>query len=508
MAPGIWALVICMSPLQSAITAYDPFSAAVSISPDIYSMENPVINCQPPCTLILPPYVLSTATTISMPPVTVTYEDNWVTTLTTGGSIVTTSAGMITSTVLILPPVTTKTIYLSNVIWAPSISATECTEITSSAATLGGIIWLTSSIIVPSPVTITPNSTCGGPPPVVWTYSPGPYPTSKPGGPWPPPPPPPPPPGFLSSISIRSGPAPWPTCKPGQVCGLPCVLNCGGPGCSGICGCIGPFCASGDNCVGQGCVDTGGGGDDAGQSCREKKTASYCSVACEVRAYYSTFRTTTSCKSPECTRTITACAAADSTTTSTTTMSCPAPLPIDDGSPDDQVALIGDGGYGGVIVDPGDFDMPSGTVTVTSVVHPVTTITSTTVVAQATAASATCEFWDQGWGWTFKVDNNIAEWAADGGGGLHGQEKGCGALTGWAWVEASGPTMRPAAAWFNLPFLIKDGCVERAIVSAGGPKISCRAQGFGPPPGWPVARLAHEEDRLHDVACGGGGGLS
>jgi chitinase len=30
----------------------------------------------------------------------------------------------------------------------------------------------------------------------------------------------------------------------------------------------------------------------------------------------------------------------------------------------------------------------------------------------------------------------------------------------------------------NLPFFIADGCVERAIVSAGGPKISCQGQGL------------------------------
>lgn len=85
--------------------------------------------------------------------------------------------------------------------------------------------------------------------------------------------------------------------------------------------------------------------------------------------------------------------------------------------------------------------------------------------------SADCAFQDEGWGWTFEV-YNIQSWSTDGGDKLHHEEDGCGALTGWSWkVTDSG-----GQAQFNLPFFIKDGCVERAIVSAGGPKISCNGQ--------------------------------
>lgn len=45
----------------------------------------------------------------------------------------------------------------------------------------------------------------------------------------------------------------------------------------------------------------------------------------------------------------------------------------------------------------------------------------------------------------------------------------------WEWNARDGTT--GASAWFYLPFFIKDGCVERAIASAGGPKISCVAMG-------------------------------
>ena len=48
-------------------------------------------------------------------------------------------------------------------------------------------------------------------------------------------------------------------------------------------------------------------------------------------------------------------------------------------------------------------------------------------------------------------------------------------MTGWSYdQDPSG-----GDAYFNLPFLIKDGCVERAIVSAGGPKIACDGKGLG-----------------------------
>ena len=63
----------------------------------------------------------------------------------------------------------------------------------------------------------------------------------------------------------------------------------------------------------------------------------------------------------------------------------------------------------------------------------------------------------------------------DGGASLEKQEQGCGALTFWNWVPATSTTF--AYVHFYLPVLIAAGCVERAIVSAGGPKTSCQGQG-------------------------------
>ncbi len=72
---------------------------------------------------------------------------------------------------------------------------------------------------------------------------------------------------------------------------------------------------------------------------------------------------------------------------------------------------------------------------------------------------------------------NIDGWVSDRGGSLKDQEEGCGALTGWEWSDADSDT--PAYAKFNLPLWMKSGCVERAIASAGGPKISCQNGGGG-----------------------------
>ncbi|KAI8954477.1 hypothetical protein F4801DRAFT_533349 [Xylaria longipes] len=362
----------------------DNGSGPVYISPDIYTEPDPIIQCYPPCTLIFPPWVLPSPTTISIDPVTVTYRDTWETTVTISGGIITTSAGETTSTVITLPPITTQTIQVSNVVWGSTLNSGSTTSApsTTSSTLAGGIIWLTSSII-PPPVTITQTQTRGVSTgtPIVWTYSPGPVPTSATTSPGPPGPPPPPPPGFPSTVKVSPGP-PKPTCRPGQICGSPCLINCGGgPGCI-ICGCIGPFCPPGGNCIGPGCSDSGGtdgnGNPDDSSSCRKRTTASYCDVECSVLEYPAS--TTTTCKDPDCTRTITACTATDSTSTTTTTLTCPTFGSYNDGDPNDQVPLIGDGGDGGFIIDPGDFDTMTNPPTTTPTLTPTST-TSTFEIA-------------------------------------------------------------------------------------------------------------------------------
>lgn len=88
---------------------------------------------------------------------------------------------------------------------------------------------------------------------------------------------------------------------------------------------------------------------------------------------------------------------------------------------------------------------------------------------------ADCAFWDAGFAYEFEI-YNIWNWAADGGDSLHEEEDGCGALTGWEWTDATDDYL--PKVYFYLPFIMKEGCVERAIASAGGPEISCVGQGL------------------------------
>lgn len=111
-----------------------------------------------------------------------------------------------------------------------------------------------------------------------------------------------------------------------------------------------------------------------------------------------------------------------------------------------------------------------------STTTPPTSTTTSKPPPPVETKSAWCDFGDSLLFWRFGI-YNISGFAEDGGNKLHDELNGCGALTGWEWHTDGS---RPRAV-FNLPFFIKSGCVERAIVSAGGPKIQCRGDGFGGP---------------------------
>lgn len=115
--------------------------------------------------------------------------------------------------------------------------------------------------------------------------------------------------------------------------------------------------------------------------------------------------------------------------------------------------------------------------TPTSVDSPTTVIPTPTPTATVdTTPSADCSFWDQDLvAYQFEV-YNLQNWAvSDSGAALKTQEDGCGALTLWRWTDAT--YYNEAYVYFDLSFFIKSGCVERAIVSAGGPKLSCVGRG-------------------------------
>jgi chitinase len=343
----------------------DSGSGPVLIDPSIYTTPNPVVRCYPQCTFVFPPMVLPSPTTIVIPPETITFEERWTTTSTVSGAIVTATAARITSTVVTIPPITTTEIEIWNVVWTGS---------TNPESTFG-TIGLTMSVSVP-PATFTYSNTIH-PTPIVWTYSPGPWPplqptsppSSLPGNsnptPGPPgPPPPPPPSGFPTSVNVEPG-TPGPICK--SRCGRSCPRNCdpNGTRCIGICGCLG-ICPD-PPCLGVGCSDSGGGGgggeggdpndpNDSSSSCRTRTTVSTCFVQCSDLQYPNT-RTTT-CEDPECTGTRTACSATGTTTTSTTTLSCESRVPYPSYDPNQPAARGGDGGLGGII-EPGEFSSMS-----------------------------------------------------------------------------------------------------------------------------------------------------
>ncbi|KAM5465540.1 hypothetical protein MauCBS54593_006315 [Microsporum audouinii] len=86
----------------------------------------------------------------------------------------------------------------------------------------------------------------------------------------------------------------------------------------------------------------------------------------------------TVCGGKECSRTITGCDATGSTTTSTTTVTCPSPAAAPHWNPNDQVPILGDGGFGGDVITTGDFPKvprPTTTKDTTTTEKPPTTTT-------------------------------------------------------------------------------------------------------------------------------------
>ncbi|KAJ4258418.1 hypothetical protein NW757_002984 [Fusarium falciforme] len=106
-----------------------------------------------------------------------------------------------------------------------------------------------------------------------------------------------------------------------------------------------------------------------------------------------------------------------------------------------------------------------------------TTSTSTTPRKTVTVTAepdptptAYCDVYAAGLFWYVEI-TRIDGWSDDEGAKLKDEEGGCGAMTGWHWYGETEKWGTSVA--FNLPFTIKAGCVERAIVSAGGPKLEC-----------------------------------
>ncbi|KAL8846305.1 MAG: hypothetical protein Q9221_008603 [Calogaya cf. arnoldii] len=176
----------------------------VLLPPSIWTAQDPVVQCEPPCIFVLPPYQLSTTTTITFPPYTTTLDVAWLTTVVTtvsGGAVMTVESYTRTlqKTVLTIPPVITTAIDVWNI------------RLTGSDRPTSLAIDVTSSVS-PPPFKITDD----------------PNPENKPGVKHPPvirmitPPP------FPHIQTLRDPNLPVINFKPGLP-PAPCLINCGRP---------------------------------------------------------------------------------------------------------------------------------------------------------------------------------------------------------------------------------------------------------------------------------------
>jgi chitinase len=118
--------------------------SVVYLSPSIWTEPDAVAQCTPPCILVLPPSQLGSSTVFTFPPYVTSLEVGWITTVivTVDGAVSTSIGftGMIETTTLSIPPLTTTAVNFWNI------------NVTSGASSL--MITPTSSIL-PPPFTIT-----------------------------------------------------------------------------------------------------------------------------------------------------------------------------------------------------------------------------------------------------------------------------------------------------------------------------------------------------------------
>ncbi|RDW81617.1 class V chitinase Chi100 [Aspergillus mulundensis] len=483
--------------------AAGPDANIVYPPPSIWKSTDRSTGCTPPCIVVLPPYPLGvTHTVTSWPALTTTLLSSHV-----GGGV------YVKTTTIPVPSFTITDVSLHPV----TLQSTDTADYKVNpvqSITPASFVWTlppnhaTFPVTSPTPMTSTnPDIPLPIIPPVIFYPIPvpviiQPQPTFSVAYPIPPIP--------LAPFPIKSGPNPIPPCtQPGcgkrdcsifgcaGGCGLfGCAGGCSIFGCGGGCGILGcvPDCPLA-SCGGVGCLVAGGcgntqgsNGGDSANECDVPAAASACTyLVSSYSAWYlasSSTTTETNCV------TSTACNGQD--TTVTTTPGSPQcsvdpdvskALSVEQAA--DQTVIDGEqiplafaptnpAGYDGSTFTKTQFGLTE-TLTVIKTVTVTNTPTKTVTVVVPPTARADCGYWATKFFYIFEV-YNIDGWSTDGGSRLKSEEKGCGALTGWDWVERT-PT-HLSRVWFNLPLLMKSGCVERAIVSAGGPKLSCRFEGF------------------------------
>lgn len=206
---------------QGGAVGEDDGDDIVLIDPSIWNDANPEINCEPPCSFVLPPLQLLEPTTILIPPITTSLEVAYprTTVLTVDGSESTTTffrRSTITTTIVV-PAVTTTEIE----VWGRTIGDRDTNSEVSSS------FFVTSSILPPVViVTNDPDPEYTGTtsePPVTRTIRPPPFPYTRPSRS-----------DFLPIITYRPGP-PRPRCRPPSICGTPCRIFCDAPCPPGLC---------------------------------------------------------------------------------------------------------------------------------------------------------------------------------------------------------------------------------------------------------------------------------
>ncbi|KAK1766312.1 killer toxin subunits alpha/beta [Phialemonium atrogriseum] len=407
-------------------------SSTIYVDPGIWNSPTPLVTALPCATLVWPPLPLHSTTTIAFDPWTTTISYSSLTTLTStlaGGALTTYPDYVYVSwlTVLTIPPVVTTEI----AVWGISLAC----------GATGGSIVLSSSVQPPPfTVVITPvisgttsiigatKTTTSSAAPVIWgsiTYTP-PVETETLGG-------------LTTIIGGRTQPPtvvtvtpnPHPTTTPSTTdpvlnpkktswtSGKPASpTNTGGcPGCGKTCHL---FCDPGCPGCPPGVFGSDGGGEDGDNDDDrdEDPTATYTGI-------YN--------------------------------------ILTDDVYPTVLIAANIASSLDSVI------NSLVQSVFTTSTPPPPPPPTSTQGPPPPPTPTADCIFLDAYFFLVFDVFN-IAGWGGDDGAALKTQESGCGGLSGW--TEKS-----PTEFIFDLTYFIKAGCVERAIVSAGGPKIQCQFEG-------------------------------
>jgi hypothetical protein len=335
-------------------------NSVVYIDPEIWNSADPTINCEPPCTFVLPPWTLSTTTTINIDPLTQTFEDTWP--ITSDGLIEYTT--VTTVTVITFPAIVTTMIPVSNIIWDPVGGSSSVADIYSSFDVPG--------------VTMTEGPGPNGQSGLTYVYSYGPYPSptstsTTTGGV-----PPTGPPGQPSRVTITKG-SPSPTCPFPDAChGHHCKgLHCthGLPPLSLATPCLGLGCNNNNNnnnnnngnkpsptpCLGNGCDNTSSSSSSTSTCATQTVTECYqvctttpCAKVCNTYAGCDCTTSTVtdywvSCMSSTCTTTssevITGCYA--TATTTTVGESCPTLVSLDPSTDDEgddatDLPLVGD----------------------------------------------------------------------------------------------------------------------------------------------------------------------